>query len=297
MKMNKMMKYLCLMLLCASLCGCIAEDMGDCPPDTAVFGVTVRAFHNSGAQLDSTVVDDVRVFVYDEELCFLKSVEARLDSSTFIEVPGGMDVHLVAWGNLDGDTHQFKEPQAGEHLSLHCVDLMDNSRTRAQAMDMLSPGDLFRGELKVMEEEQENLHTISLSREVGSMTVTVRGAKEKFGFDDDDYWVDILGVTQSIDFSGDQTGTDPISYNPEGAFATQDYFVPAFNLLPATEITIELYHGTELLDTVRRDAAEQSINVVQGQQTNVLIEYDNSVRLDVRLSITDWGKNELWSKF
>ena len=299
------LQLVCALALPTSFAGCnVGDNEGYCcdtEPETVTLDFAVRAFHNTGTELTSEDVDDVVLFVYDEDLHFQKSVDAHVGQSVSIEVPAGMDIHVVGWGNLDKEMHDFDEPEVGEHLSDHSIDLRTHDGTRAPT-PVHSPDDLFRGDVTVQQERQDGEFTMALSREVGSMTITIRGLRRGTA-PTDDYSVVVHGLSTGIDFTGDQTGGDQTSYHPAGLFGgggvADEYYVPVFNMLPSSGMQIDIYRGSELIGSVTTDSSGKYIHVGQGIQTNILIDFGggDNASLGVSVSLTDWGEDELWREF
>lgn len=291
--------------LTAITAGCTKEDRDVCEgkaPETTSLTFTVKAYHNTGTELTKEDVSHVMLYVFDHGLHFLKNVDAVVGEPVTIEVPAGEDAHVIAWGNLGDEMQKCTDPTVGTHIGDFCVDLVEHTFTRAPS-PVRSPDDLFRGQVTAYSEQHEQGEfTIPIVREVGSMTVTIRGLRRYAGFNDENYSIVVHGLSSSIDFLGNQTG-DPTNYHPTGSFGGNgvagEYYVPVFNLLPSSGMQIDIYHDTELIESVTTDSSGKYIHVGQGIQTNILIDFGigGDASLNVRLSITDWGNDELWKVF
>jgi hypothetical protein len=271
------------------------EDLEDCNLN---YNLTVRAFNKSGQELTQSDVHEVRLYIFGEDMRYLKSVDARVGESVLMEIPVDMNIiHVIGWGNL-GRNSQNTGLDVGAPISDCFVNLLKNNETRASE-NVLIPDDLFRGEITLTRQQQQGGEVLlPLFREVGSVTVTVRGLKEYAGFDDDDYSIVVRGMYDRINFSGHLAGGETV-YSPSGSFVmngrTEEFYVPPFNMLPAVGISVDIYHGTQLIVSVFHQGEEELIACEKDALANVLIELKSS--LEVSVSITDWGEEMLWKIF
>ncbi|MCD8268230.1 MAG: hypothetical protein LUD46_07025 [Parabacteroides sp.] len=203
---------------------------------------------------------------------------------------------MVCWGNLGSGLQQCSQPNSGMPKDNCHVDLLSDPHNPSYSS---SPGDLFRGEKTATPQEQNDLVILPIYREVGSMTITVRNLQAFSGYTDENFSI-VVGKTYStIDFYGNHAGSKT-AYQPNGSFMLNgnrnEYRVPTFNMVPEeTNISLEIYHGTQKIATMSLDNGGKPINVVKGKQTNVLIELRANVSVDVEL--TDWRKEYLWKDF
>lgn len=281
------------LVLAAAATGCIKEDADDCR-DTC--RLTVRAYDNSGSELTQSDVSDVTLYVFDANKRFLERIDTRIGQSVSVEVAQGEDVHIVGWGNLTQADHSYTQPAVGDHLDDCLIGLKADTRAVSY---YLSPADLFRGAITITAQDRDGEKLLPMYREAGSMTVIIRGLKEYAGFSDNDYTIEVGETPTTIGFDGTLTGSGAY-YRPTGSFVAggsgEEYSVPAFNMLPQTSgVQINIYHGTQLIDTVTRDSSGNAIAVEKGKLTNVLINY--SAEVSVSVAVTAWGVNQVWKEF
>lgn len=286
---------ICLLTLMASVMGCIKEDLSEC---TTEYTFTVKAYGSSG-ELSASEVADVMLFVFNgSSLCFTEHIETQVGESVTISIPDDDGIHIVGWGNLGGGSQQCAIPRMGDSKDVCCVDLLPHTRATTYA---LAPDDLFRGELTVLPAEGTGEKVIPVHRVVGSMTVTVRNLPPSSpgGSGEEDYLVVIHETSSSIDFYGNLSG-DKVGYRPGGAFVGnaggQKYYVAPFNLFPDTDgMRIEVFQGQQLLASVTHDNTGNPVVVERDKLTNVLIDLIGTV--SVRLSINQWGEEQVWKEF
>lgn len=289
-----LLRMLCLWALAFSMTGCLKEDLSDCF-DSYTF--KVKAYNNEGAELSRDDVSDVILYVFDSDMRFMERINTHVGESVTIKSSDNGSIHVVGWGNLGGDRQSHTTPAVGDHKDDLMVELLSDTRLRSTSF-LLSPDDLFHGEITVSREKQSGEKILPIYRKAGSMTITVRNLKNFTGYDDDDFSIVVRETYSQIDFYGNLTG-EKAAYRPDGSFVTngnrEEYYVPPFNMMPSAEIFIDIYHGSELIISVSSDSQGNAITVEEGLLTNVLI--DLKALLNVSLTLTDWGNEQYWKEF
>lgn len=286
-----------LFALAALFVGCTREETDPCPvpPEPPIIvrhytlKVTAYGEQATGGTLNPEEIEDVTLFVFDEDSCFLHKVETTAGRTVMIEGPVDSTLHVVAWGNLRDEGHSYAEPRRGDRLTDCHVVL--KPRTRA-ATPAHSPGDLFRGHL-VLEGDDAADRVLPIYREVGSMSITVRRVGAYTGIVDHSFFVTVRETFSWLCFDGCLVG-DRISYHPEGSFTSKsnadEYVIPAFRLFPESGIAIDLYQGTTRVATISSDSEGKPIAIEKNRLTEV--EIDLGASLEVSVTLTDWKKNQ-----
>lgn len=281
---------LCLSVAAFALGGCIREDRDDCPPESVHF--MVKAYAESGAEVTEDEVRDVILYVFDGELHFVERIETELGTLVEVRPPADGQINIIAWGNLGGGNQTVPVLLPGDNKNTALVRLLED--TRATATPHHPCDDLFFGEVSVSDIRQEGNVLIPMHRKAGSMTVSVRKLKEYTGFADDDFSVVVRETFNSIDFDGNCIGS-MASYRPSCAFATDGVLkIPIFNMIPGTGLSIDLYHGQDLIYTASVSGGEP-IDVIAGKLTNVLIDFTGNISVSV--TVTSWGQQQVWKDF
>ena len=280
--------------------GCWKDDLSNCPDNSRKINLTVKAYDQNNTELTTDVVKDVDLYLFDSQKRFLKQMKAPLNTSIVLDlsdITEETQFHIVGWGNVSDGKQSFPQPQVGDKMEDCFVKLLTD-----EASFTLPPTDLFRGDVPLVfsatnSGSQELL--LPMSRQTGSLTVTVLGLKEFYGEADDNYSLVVRSVGSSIAFNG-TLPNDPVSYKPAGAFSTEggkeEYEVPIFNILPCDGIFIDIYHGTDLVTTLSASNEGLPIDIKQGELTNVLINLRDA-KLDINVSLTQWGEKQLWKEF
>lgn len=289
---NVLFRLLCITAVTTAVTGCIKEDRDNCGKDCSF---TVRAYENDGTELTNGDVGDVVLYVFDDNHFFVECINTRIGENVTVR-SAGSDIHVVAWGNLNGN-QICNAPADGNTKDDGYVSLLpDNTRSVNYS---LSPDELFRGEKTVTSAEQVGEVILPIYRKVGRMTITVRNLKPFAGFDDDDYSIVVSDTYNSIGFDGSFSG-DRVAYRPAGSFITnkgkEEFYVPPFNMVPETEgVTVTIYHGTDVVAVVSKSNGGDPITVEKGMLTEVII--DLSRELNVSVSIKGWDDVEVEKEY
>ena len=283
------LRLLCLMALTASFVGCVKEDMDDCA-NRYTLTVQVSAAEPNEAAPNPTDVGDVTLFIFDGEYGYLHAIETRVGETEEIDALAGENLHIVAWGNLRQGAQSYTDPQPGDLLDDCFVDLKPDTRA---TLPMLSPDDLFLGHLTLRADDPAREKVIPIYRQVGSMSVTVHKLREVAGYDDNDYHIVVRQTPSRIAFADGAYSGAAASCRPEGSFTLvggkQVYKVPTFNLIPASGLEIDIFHGSQLVATVSQDGGGNDIDVLKGKTTQVNITL--GAELGVTVSVDDWDDN------
>lgn len=262
---------------------CMKEDTVACQTSIRF---TVKAYDADRAtELTPATVSDVMLYVFDRNNLFVQQIATSLGTTVDIAAPADDQFSVIALGNSGGGKQTRPVFRVGDHISTASVAL----KTATRATAYLSPDDLFLGSLTVLRENFFPLtdRIIPIYRKTGSMTISVRGMKQYFGFADNNYSVVVNSVNQAFSLQGQHTAGDVV-YSPTGAFnAAGDFVVPLFNLLASSNITLDIYHGTQLLTTITSADALNLISVTEGLTTQVRLNYLGEI--SVTIDVKDWG--------
>lgn len=283
--------YLLSVLLIAALAGCTKEDISLCPNKVAI---VVRAYApDEGELTGSDCPRNAVVYVFDNEGLFSRLIETAVGAEVIVEVPQGETLTLVAWAETKGIDDMFPLLTPGLHTPADCSAGLVPTRSALTVCD--SPDDLFNGNIQI-DSKTVGTQIIPVYRRTGSMSITVRKMREHTGATDSDFSITVHETQNRIEFDGTLSGERNAVYCPGGAFNAQGvYSTGIFNMLPSDEgVTIDIYHGTELIRTVTISNGEP-ITVAAGITTNVLIDF--TANANVRVSLTPWHVMAIWKDF
>lgn len=281
-------RLLPLLVLTGFLTGCLKENTDGCGTECLLH---IRAFDAEGRELTQNEVTSVYLYVFDGNMMFAGSYRTQLGEAVRLEVGRDENLHIVAWGNLNGNS----DPHIGDNMGQSYISL----RSATRAGNKVVPDDIFYGSLTISGNDVSHDKDVPIYRKVGSMTVVANNIKDFAGFDDNDYSIVIGETYSSIGFDGTFSG-DRVDYNPDGEFVLRGgreiYFVAPFNVIPEqTGLHIDFYHGTDLIASVSTDRDGNPITVTEGMQTNVTVDFSSSVEVDITL--TQWGDMSVGKEF
>ena len=283
------------MFILLLLSGCIAENNDDC-----FKGVPLKVKLPVG--ISQETIKDMNLYVFDDKDLLLDILSISSKEPVMLNYPDIPSLHCIAWCNIQNGTMSVSPLKKGDPFSDGFISLKPSVPTRAGKSTFISPADLFYGELTIENtststriEEQ----TLTVSRMVASMNITVRGLELLSGSNDGDYSLVVHETASRVDFEG-RYGGDPASYQLSSRFEVgKDYKIPAFSLFPTMEenkgVTIDIYHNGDLLRSLNMDSSRQPIIPVVGQTLNVLLDFKLSVSVEVEL--TKWGVETVWKEY
>lgn len=279
---------------------CIKEEVSEC---WATCTLEVRAYTCVDGEDASGDVDDVNLYLFDDDMLFMECIATRVGEKINVRIPQNKSVTAVAWGNLDCGNQTKPVFEPGDPIENGSVDLIRLMATRA-TNGVTSPDDLFYGAITIVYDEMAAIEGFELPfhvneilpiyRKTGRMNITIRGLRQHFGFDDSEYTVRINASNRAVGFDGDLL-IGEVFYLPEGEFDKWgEFHSPSFNMLPGTGMTVDILHDGTLLATVSATDYMNVINVLEGLTTNLFIDYLR--QQNVLLEITDWNEITIWKE-
>lgn len=273
------------------LTSCTKEDLSECP---ASYNLTIKAFDTDNADITNTdAVKEVSLYLFDASKNYLAIQSAPIGKTVELNHPEHEQLYVVAWGNSMGGNQMMPTFKVGDKLETAFVSL---NKTKASLPTVQSPDDLFYGAVELTKESQNIEKELPIRRRTSSVMITAHKLKEFASASDNDFSYILRKSTDKLDFYGKPNGTD-VSYRPAAAFDhTGQFKSPIFNILStSTPIEIDIYHGSVLIATVIGDSKGNPFKAVEGKLLNILIDF--SLEVSVTVTITDWGKQEIWKEF
>ena len=238
------------------------------PLETEVpFSVILKAYSENS---DITAKGDVKsttLYVFDENNDFYKQITVDKDyllqvKPVEISCPGSDKITVVAWAGLSSESEEISNMNRANIISDLQVSLKHNNGIANNL-----PGDLFYGQIVLHRSSTKaTAQELKIERKVSSMS--------------------IKRTKSSFNCNGELTGNDieyiiPATLNDNGNLTTG-----TFSILPADNMTIELYRDDVLVLSSENVKNSEIVAANKGEQTNIVFDLS---RNNINVSVSDWG--------
>lgn len=291
--MAPLLAFILAMAAIISLPGCVGETQS-CE---ARYTFIVKAYDAEGKDAGDSV-ESVIVYIFDRQGRFVREIETAVNSS--VSLPAQDPVSIVTWGNIGGGRQARPEFSKGDLIGDATVNLNLLGLYAGQYIVYDTPDDLFHGAISLTPADAGTMKELPIYRSTGSLNIRIWNLKEFSGKVDDRFSIVVRETCDRLDFTGEPAGERIAAYRPNGSFRTnesqrEEYFVPAFCLIPDGSISIDIYYEGTKLATVSRQNMEP-ISIEPGMMRNVLIDL-SSGSIEVNAALTPWGKYQIWKNY
>lgn len=256
----------------------------------APFNVSIRTIVNGSDQTVEGEVENVTLFAFDQNNDFVKQI--NVDQSTIInrrsikiDAQNTDRLTIIAWGGVSSDKEALTSMNQARIISDLELQLKQNNGIAT------SPNDLFYGKTVIYRSSTKTgeTQTIEMERKVSSIDLTTKGLEKYFGNTEGNYVYKIKKTKSAFDYNGELTGEEveyifSASFNEKGELVSE-----TSPILPASEITIELYKDDKLIFSAKKDKKGQTLSASQGKQMNYVFSFTGKVTTN--LVVSDWNTN------
>ena len=210
----------------------------------------------------------------DDYLLQVKPVE--------INCPGSDKITVIAWAGLSSNSEEISNMNQANVISDLQVSLKHNNGVANNL-----PGDLFYGQIVLHRSSTKaTSQELKIERKVSSMSILTKGALKVFDSKEGNYYYKIKRTKSSFNCNGELTGNDieyiiPATLNNNGNLTTG-----IFSILPADNMTIELYRDDVLVLSSENVKNSENVAANEGEQTNIIFDLS---RNNINISISEWG--------
>ncbi|MEG1544471.1 MAG: FimB/Mfa2 family fimbrial subunit [Tannerellaceae bacterium] len=253
------------------------------------FTVTLKAINAEGE--DVTTKGDVSVaslYVFDENNDFVK--EISLDKSTLlqrravqIDCPDAKQITVVAWGGLSADNVDVTPMSRANIISDLQVRLKQSNGVAAPASD------LFYGQIVLTPTTTKaSGQELRIARKVSSISLTTKGLLgDHSAASAATYLYKVKKTKSAFSANGELTGAD-IEYVFSASFDKNGNLVaPTTPILPATDITVELFKDGKMLFSQKIDQNGENLSVKAGKQLTIV--FDGISRNFAEIVVAPWN--------
>lgn len=289
-----------IILMVGVLWGCIREKNGQCNSEIVIYvSVDDSALQSRSASGDNGNVDHTKIYIYGADLKLQRIVNYSrydMDNRTRVRVdfPEGEHPTVVVWGNLNG-AQEMAGTDAGEPLSAGLIQMIKRGAY------FIPPDHLYYGSRELSD---EHVQEVVISSWVGRINITVKGLKDLSDKPDAYYFI-IESRYDGYDFYGNPLEGEALirmEAVPEIREGEELLRHEPVNMIAYPQgdrrhtITVSVYQksstGDQLLGIAVTDVEGHKITTQPGKNTNVLIDFNQPVDMNVYIHITEW--EEVW---
>ena len=238
----------------------------------APFSVILKAYSENS---DITAKGDVKsttLYVFDENNDFYKQITVDNDyllqvKPVEINCPGSDKITVIAWAGLSSNSEEISNMNQANVISDLQVSLKHNNGVANNL-----PGDLFYGQIVLHRSSTKaTSQELKIERKVSSMSILTKGALKVFDSKEGNYYYKIKRTKSSFNCNGELTGNDigyiiPATLNDNGNLTTG-----TFSILPADNMTIELYRDDVLVLSSENVKNSENVAANEGEQTPAIM--------------------------
>lgn len=253
----------------------------------APFSVILKAYSDNK---DITVrgdVDQTTLFVFDQNGDFYKQMS--LDRTYLLQAkpieiscPGSNQITIVAWAGLSSDQEDISAMNKSNIISDLQVSLKQNNGIATNL-----PGDLFYGQVVLKNTSTKSgAETLKIERKVSSVSLIAKGVIKVLDSKEGNFYYKVKKTKSSFNHNGELTGEDieyiiPATLNEKGNVIADNT-----TILPASDITIELYKDDKMIFSSKNVKNLEKVSVNEGEQSELTFDLS---RNSGNIIVTNWN--------
>lgn len=253
----------------------------------APFSVVLKAYSDNKDITIKGDVDQTTLFVFDQKGDFYKQI--ALDRTYLLQAkpveiscPGSDQITVVAWAGISSENENISALNQANIISDLQVSLKQNNGIAAAL-----PGDLFYGQVTLTKQNTKaSTETLKIERKVSSVSLITKGVIKVLDSKEGNFYYKIKRTKSSFDHNGELTGDDieyiiPATMNDKGIVLADDA-----TILPASDITIELYKDDKMILSSENVKNLEKVSVNEGEKTEVTFDLS---RNSGNLVVAEWN--------
>lgn len=258
------------------------------PLETEVpFYVILKAYSNNSDITANGDVKNTTLYVFDGNNDFYKQI--TVDKEYLLQVkpieiscPGADKITVIAWSGLSNESEEISNMNRANIISDLQVSLKQNNGVANNL-----PGDLFYGQIVLHRSSTKaTAQELRIERKVSSMSILAKGALKVFDSKEGNYYYKIKRTKSSFNCNGELTGNDIEYIIPATLIENGNLTTGTFSILPADNITIELYRDEVLILSSENIKNSENVAANEGEQTNIVFDLS---RNNINISVSDWN--------
>lgn len=253
----------------------------------APFSVVLKAYSDNKDITVKGDVDETTLFVFDENNDFYKQV--TLDRTYLLQAkpveiscPGSKQITVVAWAGLSSENEEISAMSQANIISDLQVSLKQNNGVAATL-----PGDLFYGQVTLKSAStKSSAETLKIERKVSSISLITKSVIKVLDSKEGNFYYKVKNTKGSFNHNGELTGDNieyiiPATLNAKGNVVAENT-----TILPASNITVELYKDDKMILSSENVKNLEKVSVNEGELSELTFDLS---RNSGNIVVTDWG--------
>jgi len=291
--------FVCTLVAAISFASCSADS------DSSYSGIDEKVIDNASSQADASFsvvlkaysdnkditvkgdVDQTTLFVFDQNNDFYKQV--TLDRTYLLQAkpveiscPGSKQITVVAWAGLSSEKEEISAMSQANIISDLQVSLKQNNGVAAAL-----PGDLFYGQATLKSASTKSgAETLKIERKVSSISLITKSVIKVLDSKEGNFYYKVKNTKGSFNHNGELTGENieyiiPATLNAKGNVVAENT-----TILPASNITVELYKDDKMILSSENVKNLEKVSVNEGELSELTFDLS---RNSGNIVVTDWG--------
>ena len=253
----------------------------------AFFSVVLKAYSDNKDITVKGDVDQTTLFVFDQNNDFYKQV--TLDRTYLLQAkpveiscPGSKQITVVAWAGLSSENEEISAMSQANIISDLQVSLKQNNGVAATL-----PGDLFYGQVTLKSASTKSgAETLKIERKVSSISLITKSVIKVLDSKEGNFYYKVKNTKGSFNHNGELTGENieyiiPATLNAKGNVVAENT-----TILPASNITVELYKDDKMILSSENVKNLEKVSVNEGELSELTFDLS---RNSGNIVVTDWG--------
>ncbi|KKB52133.1 hypothetical protein HMPREF1212_00274 [Parabacteroides sp. HGS0025] len=253
----------------------------------ASFSVVLKAYSDNKDITVKGDVDQTTLFVFDQNNDFYKQV--TLDRTYLLQAkpveiscPGSKQITVVAWAGLSSENEEISTMSQANIISDLQVSLKQNNGVAATL-----PGDLFYGQVTLKSASTKSgAETLKIERKVSSISLITKSVIKVLDSKEGNFYYKVKNTKGSFNHNGELTGENieyiiPATLNAKGNVVAENT-----TILPASNITVELYKDDKMILSSENVKNLEKVSVNEGELSELTFDLS---RNSGNIVVTDWG--------
>ena len=293
------MYFVCTLVAAISFASCSADS------DSSYSGIDEKVIENAAEKTDASFsvvlkaysdnkditvkgdVDQTTLFVFDQNNDFYKQV--TLDRTYLLQAkpveiscPGSKQITVVAWAGLSSENEEISAMSQANIISDLQVSLKQNNGVAATL-----PGDLFYGQVTLKSASTKSgAETLKIERKVSSISLITKSVIKVLDSKEGNFYYKVKNTKGSFNHNGELTGENieyiiPATLNAKGNVVAENT-----TILPASNITVELYKDDKMILSSENVKNLEKVSVNEGELSELTFDLS---RNSGNIVVTDWG--------